>query len=375
MKPDYQRISPVSTQTWPQPLDPSSLYGQIYQQFVSHLTSETTQHQRSLHLDDSLLRELATIQPRRAIAVDVVCRVAVQTDVPPDHLHEVYIEAVTLPGRLTYRHWNTLAQLGKQESCLVDAYRSRFREDQTACFETPVLAVEALATPLSPRDQNVDRRSEMPPIVLALTEPLRLSDFQCVLRFKDIYFRYDTLADRIVTTLGPHGEEIAITYVSPLSPSYNRRLHLLRYIALMGHPVLVAPKWFLPEASQQCHFPRLCLDNLVVTPERWIFPLQYVRSALASHQRTRRYLDLHVWRKRHSLPDRCFAYTNRQTKPLFVDFYSPFGLQNVLGLVSQEAETILFEECYPDSDQQLLHRGSEPVFSSIISTMRLRVSA
>jgi hypothetical protein len=375
MKPDYQRISPVSTQTWPQPLNPSSPYGQIYQQFVSHLTSDATQHQRSIHLDASLLREVAATQPRRAIAVDVVCRVAAQTDLPPDHLHEVHIEAVTLPGRLTYRHWNTLARLGEQESCLVDDYRSRFREDQTACFETPVLAVEALATSLSSRDQNVDRRSEMPPVVLALTEPLRLSDFQRVLRFKDIYFRYDTLADRIVTTLGPHGEEIVITYVSPLSPSYNRRLHLLRYIALMGHPVLVAPKWFLPEASQQCHFPRLCLDNLVVTPERWVFPLQYIRSALASHQRTRRYLDLHVWRKRHSLPDKCFAYTNRQTKPLFIDFYSPFGLQNILGLVSQEAETILFEECYPDSDQQLLRRGSEPVFNSIIATMRQQASA
>src|SRR5258707_13113720 len=90
MKPDYQRISPVSTQTWAQPLNSSSPYGQIYQQFVSHLTPDTTQHQHSIHLDASLLRELAGMQPRRAIAVDVVCRVAVQTDVTPDCFHEVY---------------------------------------------------------------------------------------------------------------------------------------------------------------------------------------------------------------------------------------------------------------------------------------------
>jgi len=323
-----------------------------------------------MHVDPALLKDLALAQPRSAPTVDVVCRVATLPNQQSSHTYEVYIESVTLPGRLTNRHWNTLAKLGEQEARDIEAYRSRLMKDQIADSEREILPVEVLATPLSAKQQNVDQRSGNPPVVLALTEPVRLSDFQRVLRLKDIYLRYDTSVDRIVSTIGPHGTEIAMTYTSPISPSYNRCLHFLRYISLMGYPVLVAPKWFLPEAAQYCHIPRMYLENLVVTPERWAIPQQQVASALPSRHWAQQYMDLHIWRRRMGLPDSCFAFTNRKTKPLFVDFYSPAGLQNVLKLVSQEAESVLFEECYPAQDQLLFQRGNEPVFGSIVATMK-----
>jgi Lantibiotic dehydratase, N terminus len=326
-----------------------------------------------MHLDAQSLTDLAEVQPRSAPIVDVICRVAARSHLLLDHAHEVYIESVTLPGRVTHRHWNTLARLGEQEALLVEEYRSRFVKDQATCFDTEVLPVEVFATPVSLKQLNVDQRSEKPPVVLALAEPMRVSDFHRVLRFKDIYLRYDSSLQRIISTLGPYSREIAMTYTSPISPSYNRRLHFLRYISLMGHPVLVAPKWFLLEASQRCHLPRIYLENLVVTPERWAIPTHEIASVLTSHHWTQRYIDLHIWRKRTGLPDMCFAYTNRKTKPLFVDFDSPSGLQNVLELVSQEAEALLFEECYPGVDQQILQRGTEPVFSSIVATIRQTV--
>jgi hypothetical protein len=285
----------------------------------------------------------------------------------------VYIESVTLPGRVTHRHWNTLARLGEQEARLIEAYRSLVIRDQTTGFDAEVLPVEVVATPVSPKQQNVDPRSDKPPVILALAEPIRVSDFQRVLRFKDIYLRYDSSARRIMSTVGPYGVELAMTYTSPISPSYNRRLHFLRYISLMGHPVLVAPKWFLLEASQRCHLPRIYLDNLVVTPERWAIPFQEIASVLTPRHWAQRYINLHVWRRRIDLPDICFAYTNRKTKPLFVDFHSPSGLQNVLALLSQEAEAILFEECYPDVNQQILQRRTEPIFNSIVATIRRTV--
>ena len=371
MKNDYRQISLESTQTWPVPPDERSTYGRIYQKLTEHFDTECHEAHKHLLLENHFIEEIYASFPRSTNVIDVTSRIASSTTATSTHKYELFIESITTTNRLTQRHFSGISTLGSYETYLLDQWKAEYtRYQSSSVHDSEMLHVELVATPPSPNEHNIDMRSDNPLCILALSEPVRPSEFEKVVLLQDIYLEYDPHDHRIRPTLGPGGREVKMSYNSPLSPSYNRNLHFLRYIDLMCKPVLVAPKYFIHEASLRCHSPRMYLDNLVITPERWVIPIEELKTVLLSKRKSQLSFALYQWRKKLGLPELCFAYTSMETKPLFIDFYSPCGLQNLLRLLTKQGETILIEECFPSLDQQPLQRNHETICSSLTTTLR-----
>jgi hypothetical protein len=100
-----------------------------------------------------------------------------------------------------------------------------------------------------------------------------------------------------------------------------------------------------PPLDIRPHAPRASIGRVVVWRRRW--------TALGDELIPRRDTPYDLWRgvdsarRELSLPERVFARTGRERKPLFVDFLSPFAVELLASKVAAEDEVEL-TECLPD---------------------------
>lgn len=337
LSPSNPPVHPENDLVFPEPVGAPDAYTAFYQR-LEHVAGSDTSTVRLEPVDD-----VAPVLSRAQPDIDVVCRLGRAGD---DQL-DVVVESATMPDRLTARHETTLARLHHTVSVSRLRPPPRPREGRTR--------VTVIASPAHPQLQNLSRVKWDGEPVLALSEPVAPEMASSMIRYGDLYVRYEPAAGEFVITHGPGDAPLEFHWPSPLSPAFSRRLHFLRYLTLTGSPVVAAPRWLPHEARTGGYLPRVHLGPLVLSPRRWSVPLPSFGETLTAPSRPRAYASLRALQRHHGIPDDVFAYSATDTRPAFVDLAAPWGAETLIRLVrrarSQGAGVALLEECYPRPDQ------------------------
>jgi hypothetical protein len=97
------------------------------------------------------------------------------------------------------------------------------------------------------------------------------------------------------------------------------------------------------------HTPRLTIDDLVISRERWVFPPEAIPFVNAK-TRTDLIAEAHFWRHAHGVPRFVFMKIPEEEKPSFVDFASPVLVETFAKLV-RGASAVALSEMLPSHDQ------------------------
>jgi hypothetical protein len=341
LSPTNPPVHPENDLVFPEPTGEDDAYASLYRKLEHAMTSE----EPVVRLDP--IEQVAPVLDRAQPVVDVICRLG---HVATGHL-DVVVEAVTMWGRLTARHLPALANL--------DRIAGRaFGTDASA--HPPVreghVQATVLASPSHPRLQNLSRIEWKGEPLLALSEPVSPEALAAILRYGDLFVRYDPEGEEFVVTEGPEGPALEFSWPSPLSPSFSRRLHFLRFLTLVGRPVVAAPRWMPREGRAGGHLPRVHVGPLVLSPERWSLPLEQLAD-LTAVSRPRAYALMRSIQRRLRAPDEVFAYSSADTRPVFIDLAAPWGAEALLLLLRraqrQSAATVLLEERFPGSSSSV----------------------
>lgn len=344
--------SPIHTDSdlvWPEPAPGDNPYARFYRA----LQSAAASGQPSIDLapvstDLPLLGQCQEV-------MDAICRVGRGDGGRLD----VFVESATFSGRLVARHLDAVSHLGPEASAAGEYYRLGRHEPGGGASR--VASARILASHAVPHLQNLSPIALDGGPVLGLSEPIPAMPAEMLIKYGDLFVRFDSARQGFITTRGRNGPAFTFSWSSPLSPSFSRRLHLLRFLALAGEPVVTAPRWLRSEAGPGGHMPQLSVGRLVLSPQRWAIPIQ----AFASCQDAtgaRRHCAVRSVQQDHGLPAEAFVYTAGDTRPSFIDFESPFGVDVFLRLVRQAgrdgSRTVLVEERFPLPGREIVDSPS-----------------
>lgn len=117
------------------------------------------------------------------------------------------------------------------------------------------------------------------------------------------------------------------------------------------------------------HTPRISLDNLVIRRETWRFGFSDLAFAFETGE-SESFLAAHLWRRESGLPAEAFVKLSGETKPFYLNFDSPFLLENVCKNIRNLAEhtggegSAVFSELLPDFDNLWLANKKGEHFTS-----------
>ena len=160
----------------------------------------------------------------------------------------------------------------------------------------------------------------------------------------------------LLRLIGP-GTLIAPTPVAPNSPPSPAALfHAApaQFRLAVSHTMLAAPLSQLASAAHFSllpalqHTPRIAIDGLIISRERWHFSREELAFAQASG--TERFVGARRWAERNQLPRFVFVRTPTERKPCFVDLESP-AFVDMLAWLVKEAATLDVSEMLPGIDQ------------------------
>ncbi|HEY5935108.1 MAG TPA: lantibiotic dehydratase [Kofleriaceae bacterium] len=113
------------------------------------------------------------------------------------------------------------------------------------------------------------------------------------------------------------------------------------------------------------HLPRVTLDNLVISRERWSLQRADITALLAGEgNREAQFLAVNKWARDLGLPRFVFVVVSNEAKPFYVDFASPIYVELFLKFVAR-AQTVQVSEMLPAhgehwlEDEQGEHYSSE----------------
>ncbi|MGH8886715.1 MAG: lantibiotic dehydratase [Egibacteraceae bacterium] len=348
LSPDHSPIHSDNDLVWPEPGTGDGLYANLYQTLQAAAASGRSRYEiEPVDHRPPILRSAYPV-------VDAICRLGHRDGGRLD----VFVESATVSGRLVERHLSALRHLGAPAAEAVDRYvqgRPDPSVPDSAWGAEPVLLVASHAIP---RLQNLCAARWSGELLLPITEPVPTGIDGSLLRYSELYVRFDGSRQGFVVTRGPDGVPLAFTWPSPLSPSFSRPLHFLRFLNLAAAPVITAPRWLAFEATTGGHLPRLQIGSLVLSPERWSVPLARFASCLSTATRAGRYRSLRGFQEDLGLPGEAFVFTSHDTRPAFVDFASPWGVEVFLHVLRkgarEQAATVLVEERLPDPGQEII---------------------
>lgn len=361
LSPANPPVHPENDLVFPEPTGEADAYASLYCTLEHAMASE----EPIVRLDP--IERVAPILHRAQPIVDVVCRLG---HVATGHL-DVVVEGATMSGRLTARHLPALAHLDEMAG-------RAFGIDGSAPPRVRHGHVRAtiLASPSHPRLQNLSRIDWKGEPLLALSEPVSPEAQAAIIRYGNLFVRHDAEHEEFVITEGLEGPPLEFSWPSPLSPSFSRRLHFLRFLTLAGRPVVAAPRWMPREGRDGGHLPRVHVGPLVLSPERWSLPLQQL-AELTAVARPRAYALVRGVQRRLRLPDEVFAYSSADTRPVFLDLAAPWGMEALLLLLRragrQGAATVLLEERFPGSSDSVT--GPDSPSCSFVFRCRSRTDA
>lgn len=361
LSPTNPPVHPENDLVFPEPTGEDDAYTALYRALEQAMASEES----VVKLDP--IERVAPVLRQAEPIVDVVCRLGLVATGALD----VVVEGVTMAGRLTARHLPALAHLDGGEGRAVGT-----REFAQPPVRNGHVSATILVSPSLPRLQNlswIDWKGEP---LLALSEPVAPEARAAVIRYGDLFVRYDAEREEFVITEGLDGFPLEFSWPSPLSPSFSRRLHFLRFLTLAGRPVVAAPRWMPRESREGGHLPRVQLGPLVLSPERWSLQLQQL-AELTELARPRVYARMRGVQRRLRLPDEVFAYSSADTRPVFLDLAAPWGMEALLLLLRragrQGAATVLLEERFPASSDSVA--GPDFPSCSFVFRCRSRIDA
>ncbi|MQA85098.1 MAG: hypothetical protein GEV03_10855 [Streptosporangiales bacterium] len=351
LSPDHSPVHPDNDLVWPEPQSTHGPYAALYGQLDAAAASgKRRYHVEPLDLQPPILRKARPL-------IDAICRLARSGDGRLD----VFVESATVSGRLVERHLEALRRLGPSAAEAVDRHlRSRHGSAPSEYRHgerTLIVASHSI-----PRLQNLCHLMRAGEPVLAITEPVPADADGSLLRYSELYVRFDSSCQGFALTRGPDGVPLDFEWPTPLSPSFSRRLHFLRFLALATAPVITAPRWLAFEATTGGHLPRIHVGPLVISPERWSVPISRFDACLTAASRTGRYLALSALQDEIGLPDELFVYTSHDTRPAFVDLASPWGADTLFHVLRKGARdasaTALMEERFPQPGEEIVDSPS-----------------
>jgi hypothetical protein len=349
LRPDDFPMHPDSDLIWP---DPGPHNDGAYADCYRSLCEAASSGQPHYEIDpvDTEPAVLRNVQP----VMDAICRLGRDAD---GHV-DVLVESATATGRLTDRHLHALASLDSHAGTAVSKCHSARAARTTSRRSSGAEPVLIVASHTIARLQNLSAVHWAGELLLPVTEPAPAPVGGRILRYSELYVRFETGSHSFVVTRGPGGPRLDFHWPSPLSPSFNRRLHFLRFLTLATKSVLTMPRWLRFEGSEGGHVPRLQAGPLVLSPQRWSVPRAWLRDCVAAPSRAGRYAALRALQDKLLLPDEIFVYTSDRTRPAFVDLAAPWGAETALRLVRQggcgDAGTILFEERFPSPGHEIV---------------------
>ncbi|WP_194892063.1 lantibiotic dehydratase [Catenulispora pinisilvae] len=362
LDPGDSPIHPDSDLVWPEP----SFDDAVYSAFYNSLLEAAASGRASFDIEPVDIDDIAVLGQCQSV-MDAVCRLGRSDD---GHL-DVFVESATFSGRLVARHLRAVSGLGPDARAAAERYCLDGREPGSS---TSVVSAGILASHAVPRLQNLSRVAVDGRPMLALSEPAPAMPAEMLIRYGELSVRLDSARQRLVITRGHEGPEVVFSWSSPLSPSFSRRLHFLRFLALAAEPVITAPRWLASEALRGGRMPRTSVGRLVLSPQRWAIPIETF-SPCRNATGARRHVALHSIRSDAGLPTEVFVYTAGDTRPTFVDFDTPFGTDVFLRLVDQAvrrgSSTMLVEERFPQPGREVVDSPSgvaSAVFQCLISS-------
>jgi hypothetical protein len=349
LDPGDSPIHPDSDLVWPEPSAEHGLYAAFYEE----LQSSAASRQASVRLGfvSTDLPLLGQCQP----VMDAICRLGRRQDGRLD----VLVESATFSGRLVARHLDAVSGLDRQALAAAEHYRS---EAHRSGRERPrAVSAGIVASHAVPRLQNLSAMALGEGPVLALSEPVPALPAEMLIRYGDLHVRFDSGEQGFVVTRGRESPAVTFSWPSPLSPSFSRRLHLLRFLSLAAEPVLTAPRWLAAESSRAGRMPRVSVGQLVLSPQRWAVPIEAF-AACPDATGPRRHYAVSAVHRDYALPDEAFVYTAGDTRPSYIDFASPFAADVFLRLIRQAhrdgSRTVLVEERFPLPGREVIDSPS-----------------
>lgn len=123
--------------------------------------------------------------------------------------------------------------------------------------------------------------------------------------------------------------------------------------AALAHPWL-AP----PQIDLGAYTPRIRVGGCIMQRRRWRLQAGDVARRLSGSGPALLQAGLAL-RRDHALPERLFAKSDAERKPVFVDFTQDLGL-TVLARLAASGTVLRLEEAFPDRDGLWLHQGGHP---------------
>jgi len=117
------------------------------------------------------------------------------------------------------------------------------------------------------------------------------------------------------------------------------------------------------------HTPRVTLDGLVISRERWHLPPADLRELTEEAPEAERVKRVNAWAGRLGVPRHAFATVPHEPKPIYVDFSSPILVDNFVRLLLK-ATSLGLSEMLPAHDDLWL-----PDAEGNLYTCELRLAA
>lgn len=131
------------------------------------------------------------------------------------------------------------------------------------------------------------------------------------------------------------------------------------YLTLADHQrfapfAALTPPWMtMPSISLGAFTPRISVGGATIQRAVWTFDAKTVLG-ICSQTGLARMRSIHMWRKQHQLPERVFASTQHDSKPVFVDLFNETSLE-ILAAMARGTEVLTIKEMFPDRDGLFLH--------------------
>lgn len=139
------------------------------------------------------------------------------------------------------------------------------------------------------------------------------------------------------------------------------------------HTALALPRLRRPSLPDRDALPRVRCGNVVLSRRRWAVPTADLSEPLAIASEPARLLAVGRYLDERGLPDRFFAKSPSERKPLFVDSAAPTLLEG-LARLARDADRLVLSEVFPDEDHTWL-RGAHGRYPAELRCVYVRRGA
>lgn len=184
---------------------------------------------------------------------------------------------------------------------------------------------------------------------IEMYRPVRHLPRERVIPVRDLYVTPDPGGGSLRLRYGPTGPEVVPRFYSPLTFYHDPVAQLLYLFGGGTLPGIIPSRFGFELQEEGSHVPRLTVESLVLSLERWTLPLPL--SGWSQPTRVTRDLLVaaHGLRERLGLPRWVLASTDAEQEPIPVDLENPL-LVHYLSRLAARGRWLVLEELFPAPD-------------------------